>query len=37
VKHHQADDFVAHMAAGYERQLGVKTKPLVCQVVDGAN
>jgi len=37
VKHHEADGFIAHMAAGYEKKLGIKTKPLVCQVVDGAN
>lgn len=37
VKHHEADKFIAHMVAGYEKKLGVKTHPLVCQVVDGAN
>ena len=37
VNHHEADSFIAHMIAGYEKKLGVKTKPLVCQVVDGAN
>jgi len=37
VKHHEAEGFIAHMVAGYEKKLGVKTKPLVCQVVDGAN
>ena len=37
VTHHEADKFIAHMVAGYEKKLGVKTKPLVCQVVDGGN
>jgi galactokinase len=37
VKHHEADRFIAHMVAGYEKKLGVKTHPLVCQVVDGGN
>lgn len=37
VKHHEAESFIAHMTAGYEKQVGVKTTPLVCQVVDGAN
>ena len=37
VKHHEVESFIAHMVAGYEKKLGVKTHPLVCQVVDGAN
>jgi len=37
VTHHEAESFIAHMTAGYEKQAGVKTTPLVCQVVDGAN
>jgi galactokinase len=37
VTHHEADSFIAHMVAGYEKKLGVKTHPLVCQVVDGGN
>jgi len=37
VNYHEVEGFIAHMTAGYEKQLGVKTKPLVCQVVDGAN
>ncbi len=37
VTHHEAESFIAHMEAGYEKQTGVKTKPLVCMVVDGAN
>ena len=37
VTHHQADAFIAHMTTGYEKKLGVKTKPLVCQIVDGGN
>ena len=37
VTHHEAESFMAHMTAGYEKQTGVKTTPLICQVVDGAN
>lgn len=37
VAHHEAESFIAHMTAGYEKQTGVKTQPLICQVVDGAN
>ena len=37
VKHHEVEGFTAHLTAGYEKKLGVKTKPLVCQVVDGGN
>jgi len=37
ITHHEAESFIAHMTAGYEQQTGVKMKPLVCQVVDGAN
>ena len=37
VTHHEAESFMAHMTAGYEKQTGVKTPPLICQVVDGAN
>lgn len=37
VKHHEVEGFIAHMIAGYEQKLGVKTHPLVCQVVDGSN
>jgi galactokinase len=37
ITHHEAESFIAHMTAGYEKQTGVKTGPLVCQVVDGAN
>ena len=37
ITHHEAESFIAHMTAGYEKQTGVKMKPLVCQVVDGAN
>ncbi|KAB2653599.1 MAG: hypothetical protein DVB33_02580 [Verrucomicrobia bacterium] len=37
VTHHEAESFMAHMEAGYEKQTGVKMKPLVCMVVDGAN
>jgi galactokinase len=37
VTHHQVDSFIAHMTAGYEKQVGVKMTPLVCLVVNGAN
>ena len=37
VTHHQADAFIDHMTTGYEKKLGVKTRPLVCQIVDGGN
>ena len=37
VNYHEAEGFIAHMTAGYEKKLGVRTKPLVCQIVDGAN
>ena len=37
ITHHEAESFMAHMEAGYEKQTGVKMKPLVCMIVDGAN
>lgn len=37
VKHHEVENFIAHMTTGYEKATGVKMTPLVCQVVDGAN
>ena len=37
VGYHQAESFMEHMARGYEAQTGHKMKPLVCQVVEGAN
>lgn len=37
VKHHEVESFMAHMESGYEKLTGVKMKPLVCLVVDGAN
>lgn len=37
VTHHEAESFMAHMEAGYEKQASVKMKPLVCMVVEGAN
>lgn len=37
VKYHEVEPFIAHMTAGYEKAIGVKMTPLVCQVVDGAN
>jgi galactokinase len=36
VAHHQADDFMKHMAEGYRKETGRELKPLLCQVVDGA-
>ena len=36
VAHHQAEDFMAHMARSYEARTGRKLKPVVCQIVDGA-
>jgi galactokinase len=36
VSYHEAQNFIAHMAEGYERTTGVKLVPMVCQVVDGA-
>jgi galactokinase len=36
VTHHQAESFIAHMAAVYEERRGIKMRPQVCQIVDGA-
>ncbi len=36
VAHHQAEQFMAHMATGYEKRTGGKLQPIVCQIVDGA-
>jgi galactokinase len=36
VAHHQAENFIAHMAAVYEERSGIKMRPQVCQIVDGA-
>lgn len=36
VAHHQADTFMAHMAAKYEERAGIKLQPQVCMIVDGA-
>jgi galactokinase len=36
VAHHQADTFMAHMAAKYEERSGIKLTPQVCMIVDGA-
>ena len=36
VAHHQAEDFMRHMAATYEQRTGRKMQPVVCQIVDGA-
>lgn len=37
VKHHEVENFLAHMTTSYEKASGVKMTPLVCQIVDGAN
>ncbi|MSU57259.1 MAG: galactokinase [Pedosphaera sp.] len=37
VAYHQAEKFMEHMARSYEAQTGHKMKPIVCQVVEGAN
>jgi galactokinase len=36
VAYHQAEQFIVHLATGYEKQTGVKLRPIVCQIVDGA-
>jgi galactokinase len=36
VAHHQAEAFIQHMSAAYEKQTGINMTPLVCQIVDGA-
>ena len=36
VAYHQAENFMAHMAAEYEKRGGIKMRPAVCQIVDGA-
>ena len=36
VAYHQADDFMKTIAEQYEQRTGRKTKPVVCQIVDGA-
>ena len=36
VIHHQADQFMAHMATGYEKETGVNLRPIICQIADGA-
>jgi galactokinase len=36
VKHHEAESFIAHMTREYEKAVGVKMTPIVCQIVDGA-
>jgi len=36
VAHHQAESFMDHMAATYEKRGGIKMRPQVCQIVDGA-
>jgi galactokinase len=36
VAYHEAQNFISHMAKGYERATGIRLTPMVCQVVDGA-
>ena len=36
VAHHQAESFMAHMAAQYQDRTGHHLKPIFCQIVDGA-
>lgn len=36
VAYHQAESFMRHMAEAYEDKTGHKMKPLLCQIVDGA-
>jgi galactokinase len=36
VKHHEAESFIEHMQREYEKAVGVKMTPIVCQIVDGA-
>jgi galactokinase len=37
VAYHQAEDFLAHMTREYAKAAGHLIKPIVCQVVEGAN
>ena len=37
VTHHQADQFMEHMARQFEARTGQKLQPLLCQIVDGAS
>lgn len=37
VNHHEVEGFLAHMENGYAQRTGVKMKPLVSLVVEGAN
>ena len=36
VAYHEVQNFIAHMAEGYERATGIKLTPMICQVADGA-
>jgi galactokinase len=36
VAYHQAESFMRHMSEAYEDKTGHKLKPLLCQIVDGA-
>jgi len=36
VKYHEAENFIEHMKREYEKAVGVKMTPIVCQIVDGA-
>lgn len=37
VAYHQAEGFLEHMTRRYRERTGIEMKPLVCQVVEGAN
>jgi galactokinase len=37
VAHHQAEAFMAHMIAKYQDATGIPLKPLICQIVNGAD
>ena len=37
VAHHQAESFIKYMAEKYQKEAGGELKPLLCQIVDGAN
>lgn len=36
VAYHEVEDFIAHMATGYEQKTGQTLRPMVCQIADGA-
>jgi galactokinase len=37
VAHHQAESFMQIIAERYEKATGIKTNPILCQIVDGAD